>query len=259
MSSMGRLLILSALTSAGTSTVHFVDADRASFLYQSQGEESTTVGGGQEGGHAFTVPNPEVVLKDGQPPAGQIGLLKFHAAGEGQEFVVDVVQSLPERLSVTAHPSGDNGSSSPSDSLGGGSGGVRGGEEAKRSVSVASPAPVCVKFLRTVGRNGLKRKDWFPTQDDALSLLRVVDAYCPVSWLRDGSYRSGSREGGGRGRRLDRGSRERRGSATATDGNEDKEVTVGVVGDRRRHLLLYQRDRNRKIVHSEQVGSCVAV
>lgn len=236
LSPMGRLMILAGLASPSSSSVHFVEADRASFLYRpsKQMKKSDSSNGVTSGGGIRGVAHTDSdVLSNGDPPSGQVGVLSFDPSRRGGEFVVDVNQSLPERLSVSAHRPGDGMSSSPLSGLNGDESGVRYRES---SYNGDVSTPVCVKYLDTVGFVAIQREDWFPSRDDALSLRRAVDAYCPVSWLRDGC-----REGADAKTEVD--------VVGEEDGNG-----VG-CGKRQRRFLMYQRDLNRRIVYADKVRS----
>ncbi|CAN0549214.1 unnamed protein product, partial [Ectocarpus sp. 12 AP-2014] len=171
-----------------------------------------------------------------QPRPGQVGLLEFDTRGRGSEFVVSPALSLPERLTVTADvvspaynpsaaaapaASGDDqqrpgatqtGGAPPVTRVvrGGGVGVSSGGQQGEETTA---REPVCVKYLDTVGESVVQRSEWFPSSEDAASLRRAIDAYCPLSFLR-------SQEG------------------------EEESV---------RKLLLYQRDQNRQILHADKV------
>lgn len=172
-----------------------------------------------------------------QPRLGQVGLLEFDPRGRGSEFVVSPALSLPERLTVTADavsPAYNPSAAAPDESgddqqrpgatqtggappvtrvvRGGGAGVSTGGQQGEET---SAREPVCVKYLDTVGESVVQRSEWFPTPEDAASLRRAIDAYCPLSFLR-------SQEG---------------------EGGEE-----GV-----RRLLLYQRDQNRQILHADKV------
>ncbi|CAN0185509.1 unnamed protein product, partial [Ectocarpus sp. 8 AP-2014] len=167
---------------------------------------------------------------------GQVGLLEFDPRGRGSEFVVSPALSLPERLTVTADvvspafnpsataapaESGDDqhrpgatqtGGAPPVTRVvrGGGAGVSSGGQQGEET---SAREPVCVKYLDTVGESVVQRSEWFPSPEDAASLRRAIDAYCPLSFLR------------------------------SQEGEEE-----GV-----RRLLLYQRDQNRQILHADKV------
>ncbi|CAM9574664.1 unnamed protein product [Sphacelaria rigidula] len=116
-------------------------------------------------------------------------------------------------------------------------GGLRGDQASVQSNHGATmdeqeARPVCVKYLGTVGMQGVHREDWFPTKDDALSMRVAIDAYCPISWLRDG----------GRNRQMSAGER-RYGQRRRTEES------------RNRRLLIYQRDKNRVVVEVEKVAA----
>ena len=305
---MTRLLIASALTGAGTSNVHFVDADRASFSYSSSASSVTKTTrdggpnrpsvhvdnnslapahrGGDGAGETEDAPvvqtqgaagargggphrrqqqqqqqqprqeekkaaaeaaavaavsaTAAAATPKGQPRAGQVGLLEFDPRGRGSEFVLSLESSVSDRLTVTA------GVGTSTESLSGeggergkrlqGGGSVRGGGGggARYSGQGDSPRkPVCVRYLKTVGQKTVQRKDWFPSPEDALSLRSAIDTYCPVPFLR------GDGEGEGWG------ARHRRGGEGGGEGS-------GGAG-RVRRLLLYQRDQNRQIRHSNKV------
>ncbi|CAN0133001.1 unnamed protein product, partial [Ectocarpus fasciculatus] len=171
---------------------------------------------------------------------GQVGLLEFDPRGRGSEFVVSPALSLPERLTVTAdvvspayNPLSTAAAAAPAESgddqqrpgatqtggappvtrvvRGSGGGVPSGGQGEETSVR----EPVCVKYLDTVGEDVVQRSEWFPSPEDADSLRRAIDAYCPLSFLR------------------------------SQEGEEEEE---GV-----RRLLLYQRDQNRQILHADKV------
>ncbi|CAB1106157.1 unnamed protein product [Ectocarpus sp. CCAP 1310/34] len=171
-----------------------------------------------------------------QPRPGQVGLLEFDPRGRGSEFVVSPALSLPERLTVTADvvspaynpsaaapPAGSaddqqrpgatqTGGAPPVTRVvrGGGAGVSSGGQQGDET---SAREPVCVKYLDTVGESVVQRSEWFPSPEDAASLRRAIDAYCPLSFLR------------------------------SQEGEEE-----GV-----RRLLLYQRDQNRQILHADKV------
>lgn len=249
---MSRLLIMAGLTSIGTGTVHFIDTRRASFSYPLvQYDASVAAAQSAEPESGLVDASRKSDVRDGKPPSGQVGLLQFSAPGRGNEFVLSLDQSLPERLTVTADlgtpPRGGDGGSS---AVGGG----RGGSGAARVQAVegsagdlvgdggdVTPPPVCVKYLSTIGTAAVQRVDWFPNREDALSLRRAIDAYCPISWLRNGHdvAENGGEEGVGVGEGEKRYVKRR-----AASGGGGRGV---------RRLLLYQRDQNRKIVHSGEV------
>lgn len=209
----------------------------------------------------------------GQPPPGQVGLLQFNPAGRGTEFILSLDQSLPDRLTLSAEVETLDGEGGGEESAavsggvrrgglqaggeagsgsGGGGGGGGGGQEGGRDAS----GSVCVKYLSTVGTAPVQRIDWFPRREDALSMRRAIDAYCPIPWLRDGGGLGSIRGedeavagGGGEGGEEGGHGRYRR-IIEAAGGGEGGE---GGEGGRVRRLLLYQRDQNRKMVHVEQV------
>ncbi|CAM9729304.1 unnamed protein product, partial [Hapterophycus canaliculatus] len=186
------------------------------------------------------------------PSPGQLGLLEFDPQGRGSEFVVSTAAPLPDRLTVTARgvlaatiasglsPSGSSSGGGNGEEAGGGEGGpaapvgvvVRGGAgrgggssgdasyDGSGAAAVAGAPegrePVCVRYLSTVGASAVQRVDWFPTPEDANSLRRAIDNYCPLPFL---------------------------GSEGAEEGGEE-----GV-----RRLLLYQRDQNRQIRNPAKV------
>lgn len=195
---MARLLIIAGLTTVG-SEVRFVDANRASFSFPEDGTESPS----------------------GQPPNGQVGLVRFASPGRGREFVLSPKQPLPGRLTVSG------GALSARRSF------VRGQQE---------PRPICVKYLSTVGYLPVARVDWFPRRETALSMRQVIDAYCPISWLRqEGTRGPGRSERGLSTRKLRYGWQRRRVGENGTSG----------AGQR---LLIYQRDKNRVLVGADDVS-----
>lgn len=220
---MTRLFMTAGLASTGAE-IHFVDTHRASFELPEHATHSPST----ERGVKKSLTSP------GQPRPGQVGVLRFGDPGIGEEFVMSTHQPLPDRLTVSA-------GSSPSHSrvgMGRGrgtEGGLRGDQASVQSNHGATmdeqeARPVCVKYLGTVGMQGVHREDWFPTKDDALSMRVAIDAYCPISWLRDG----------GRNRQMSAGER-RYGQRRRTEES------------RNRRLLIYQRDKNRVVVEVEKV------
>lgn len=291
LSPMSRLLIIAGLTSVGTETVHFLDADRASFSYLPLSKtppHHRNANAHVETDAVMSTDQP-LELRSARPSSGQVGLLRFKP--KGSDFVMSVDQPLPERLTVSAGVVGRRTADGGGHDLRGSAGGevVRqrqgggqgrglgrggGGGEAAHAVEAGggrgggggdyvdnddgerdgdgAEGAVCVKYLSTIGRAAVQRADWFPSREDAMSLRRAVDAYCPISWLRDG-YQGGADNGdalggeagvaaGPGGRRYERRRAEGGGGGSAGDGGT-------------RRLLLYQRDQNRKIVHSSQVGN----
>lgn len=215
------------------------------------------------------------------PPPGQVGLLQFNPLGRGTEFILSLDQSLPERLTLSAEVETlvGEGGGEESSAVTGSHGGVRrgglqaggeagngggggGGQEGGRNVSPS----VCVKYLSTVGDAEVSRVDWFPRREDALSMRKTIDVYCPIPWLRDGDGLGSIRgeheavQGGGEegGEEEETGHDRRR--IGATDGGGDGGGGGGRGGGVRgrvRRLLLYQRDLNRKMVRVGQVRKLV--
>lgn len=233
---MTRLLIMAGITSVSANAVHFVDSNRASFFYSSSPDAKQPAL--RKGVRAdadlvdFAVNwSSKRNTASYRPPRGQIGSLRFSSPNQGNEFVVSSDQPLPYRLTVSAreslHSSGD---------------GARAGSmtTSKAADTSMDNEDVCVKYVATVGTFGLHRVDWFPTPEDALSLRRAIDAYCPISWLRDSEEENDSpavvtaREG-----RL-------RSQKNSYEGESSSDEYAGE--SRGKRLLLYQRDQNRKII-----------
>lgn len=216
---MTRLLMTAGLASTGAE-IHFVDTHRASLEFPEQATHSPSTEPGVE----------ESLTSPGKPQKGQVGVLRFGGPGRGEEFVMSTDQPLPDRLTVSA------GSPSSHIRVGrGAEGGLRGDQTSVQSNHGATmdeqeTRPVCVKYLDTVGTYGVQRREWFPTKDDALSMRVAIDAYCPISWLRDG-----------RGQRQMSAGEQRYGRRRRTEESGNK------------RLLIYQRDQNRVVVDVEKV------
>lgn len=245
--------MMAGLTSVGVHAVHFIDGNHASFFFPPPPRNEINGGagaGGLRGGSGRVAARPK---------AGQIGVLRLDDVGHRSQFVVTTEQPLPDKLTVSAHAS-LAWPRAASDSGGavrvGGAGGV-GGE-----------ARECVKYAGDVGTWGQKRTKWFPEEEDPRELLRALDNFCPISWLRKDQQKlhadtrdqdngdpmlpspanSGGYGNAWAGRKVARGL-----FATVVGG-------PGAVGKKKkvniqsRRLVIYQRDRNRKLLNTEEVS-----
>lgn len=266
---MTRLLLIAGLTSVGVRAVHFVDGNHASFSFPSSAEHERgaegTAGSLRGGGDQEAV----------KPQPGQVGLLRLDDVGRKSQFVVSTEQQLPYRLEVSAPVSPVR----PWDgkgfmrAVGGGGNGGTGGVETHE----------CVKFARDVGSWGQKRPKWFPGEGDTRELLRALDNFCPIAWLRkeeeelavddgdedNGVPMSAIPNSGGRGNAGGGGEFSRGLYATLVGGpgrglgpgagrggpgfaSGVKQLTV-----QPKKLIIYQRDRNRKLLKADEVSEIV--
>lgn len=260
---MTRLLVVASLTSEGVGAVHFIDGNHASFEYSHTPKTNGGLRGlRREGGDGGLHPLPV-----------QVGVLRLDDYGNNNQFVVSSDQSLAERLVVSGPvtpllPQGAQ------ESRGGKHGGVanRGNSlaAAPRGFGRSEGGTECVKFVAHVGTVEEEEKgmdEWFPGEKDARDLLRALDNFCPIPWLR------AEEEGG---LNNDEG-----GEDIDASGGKMKGVFVGRGGDgggvgatrrgvgvrglgwagaaRHQHLqdrtvVIYQRDRNRRLLETEQAS-----
>lgn len=213
---MTRLFIALGFAGVGTKAVHFVDAERALFCYPHKRKQAS-------GGQAQEAPDTQswkwiderrtlscpMAKDDPRPPAGKVGFLQLESGGHGDEFVLSPQQGVSERFVVTAP----------------------GEQEGRLGDQV-----VCAKYMATAGGVGRHREDWFKSPEDALSLRRAIDALCPLSWFREPPGDSPPTRDNPSG-----------GPAQSTSG-------AGGLGDgcaagtASKRLLVYQRNRDRKII-----------
>lgn len=277
---MTRLLIAAGLSSVGVRDVHFVDGNHASFSFASSsssksGGEGAGAGAGA-GAMALRGGSRNSEIGD-RPQPGQTGVLHLDEYGYRSQFVVSTEQPLPYRLTVSAPLSPVR----PWDGGGVGDVAVEGRGRGARE---------CVKFVDTVGDWGQKRDKWFPEEEDPRELLRALDSFCPIAWLRkeDEEEREGEEEGeeegkkgvgdgnegttalfpplpaGGSGDQYrGAGGRGSRGLFATVVGGPGGGAAGGGRGFRAgakkrqpepRKLVIYQRDRNRKLLKTEEVG-----
>ncbi|CAN0058330.1 unnamed protein product [Pylaiella littoralis] len=262
---MTRLLLIAGLTSVGARAVHFVDGNHASFSfpYSSKYEiyREGTTGGLRGGKDQGAVP----------PLPGQVGLLRLDDVGHKSQFIVSTEQPLPHRLEVSAPVS----PARPWDGRGY-AGGVSNGGGRDGVVTQE-----CVKFARNVGSWGQKRPKWFPGEGDSRELLRALDNFCPIPWLRKeekdkeglaaddgdedipispspGSSGRGNQGGGGRfsrglyGRVVGRSGRAR-GRGAGRGGLGFAAGAKHSMAEPKK-LIIYQRDRNRRLLKADELA-----
>lgn len=248
---MSRLLILAGLVGVDTKTVHFIDENRASFFYPSPQKKKLRPSFSDS-----ERSKPPAIIEageDNQPLSGQVGLLHYSVQGKGKEFITDLEQPLPERLILTAEPR-EIQVSSPDFSVRG----ATKGSDSSGDSTMSTPSPVCVKFENFVGSTIVQRVDWFPNSDDAMSLRKAIDSFCPISWLRDDLRPDGEKDGvvgvGGAGSQRYRQQQVKGGEGGGGGGEGSQRSRGDGDGDGKvKHMLLYQRDQNRKLVDSEKV------
>lgn len=252
---MTRLLLIAGLTSVGVGSVHFVDGNHASFSFPAP-PRSEAEGGGVRGGSGNEALHPR---------SGQVGVFRVDGVGHENQFVVSSDQSLPDRLVATApvpplrSDGAPDGGSRHGDGWGkwvgrGGGGGGGGG------------ATNCVKFVGDVGTWGQKRDKWFPAEGDPRDLLLALDHFCPIPWLREGQEEGMADDGdedngevGGRGLGGVVGGRGMGGmyvgGGRGMYGGRGVGVGVKPYSLKPRKVIIYQRDRNRKMLNSEEVSN----
>eukprot|EP00903_Cladosiphon_okamuranus_P015541 g14347.t1 len=261
---MTRLLMMAGLTSVGVRAVHFVDGNHASFSFPlSPGDGNERNGGADAGGLRGTGSAT-------RPKAGQVGVLQLDEVGRRNQFVVTTEQPLPDKLTVSApvspvRPRGARGAR-----------GIMGAE-------AGGEARQCVKFAGDVGSWGQKRAKWFPEEEDPRQLLRALDNFCPIPWLREEQQEQQERQQQQQELSLDDGYQGKGGPklpppSHSGDGDGDGDgandwvgrraarglfATVvggpGAAGKKKvavqpRKLIIYQRDRNRKLLKTEELA-----
>eukprot|EP00752_Nemacystus_decipiens_P010141 g9037.t1 len=265
---MTRLLMMAGLTSVGVRAVHFVDGDHATFSFPPsapRGKDDREDAGGLRGGGGSG--RRKSASSSNRPEAGQIGVLRLDDVGRRDQFVVTTEQPLPDKLTVSARQSRVRSSGSGGGLAG--EGGAGEGDEARQ----------CVKYAGSVGSRGQKRAKWFPGEDDPRGLLRAIDNFCPISWLRKEQQEQRKREPargepfvddrdqdsgntmlplpayGGSSGDVWTGRRVARGLFATVVGGPG----AGAAGKRKRvavrtrKLVIYQRDRNRQLLNSEEL------
>ncbi|CAM9325307.1 unnamed protein product [Ectocarpus sp. 4 AP-2014] len=274
LSPMTRLLIAAGLSSVGVRDVHFVDGNHASFFFATPSSSKSGGGGAGEGAKALRGGSSCSEIGD-SPRSGQTGVLHLDEIGYMSQFVVSTEQPLPDRLAVSAPLS-------PVRRWDGG--GVEDVAIEERGGGVRE----CVKFVDTVGDWGQKRDKWFPEEEDPRELLRALDSFCPIAWLRkeeeeeeeeerqeeegkkgvdDGDEGTGglvsplpAGAGGDKLRRA--GGRGSRGLYATVVGGPERGLAGGGRGfgagakkrqPKPRKLVIYQRDRNRKLLKTEEL------
>lgn len=246
---MTRLFLVAGLTSAGVGAVHFVDGNHASVSFPAASSLSTETR--KEGADSLSL--------------GRIGVLRLDQYAREHQFVVSSEQSLSDRLVVSA-------SVAPRDEAVGGDVQQGGGMWERRAKlrggtkdGTEGGATECVKFLGDVGSWGQKREKWFPEDDDPRDLLRALDQFCPIQWLREeeeekrkgndgdeamvgeaGAEEQGVRAGGGMYRGG--GGHMYRGVAGMGGGAQH-------YNSKPRKVVIYQRDRNRRILDTDKVSN----
>ncbi|CAN0510748.1 unnamed protein product, partial [Laminaria digitata] len=274
---MTRLLLVAGLTSVGVSAVHFIDGNHASFTTPSSFESGVAggvrgagAGGGGGGGGNGGVGAPG--SGSSRPLRGQVGVLRLDDYAYRNQFVLSSRQSLPDRLVST----GDKEPLRPWgawDDKGGGNGGGggAGGGGGRGWGSGKGGGTECVKFAGHVGSWGRKRDEWFQDEGDPREFLLAVDNFCPIPWLREeeeeegagameddgdediGQGEAGAPEVAGKGRALG-------GVVVGGRGGEGLHGGRGYGGrpkqikpEEHRKVIIYQRDRNRKLLQMQDV------
>lgn len=272
---MTRLLLVAGLTTVGVREVHFVDGNHASFSFHPHPPASSSPAGAGEAGsrlRGLTGGGQGSGEASAKPRSGQIGVLRIDDVGHKSQFVVSTEQPLPYRLTVSAPVAPER-----RDEWDGR--GVRGAGDRGRG---GNGTQQCVKFVGNVGSWGQKRVKWFPGEEDPRELLRALDNFCPISWLREEDAEK---------KRLEE---EEAAKAGVDDGDEDNGAAVAplptslnkwggtdrgsrdlfatVVGGpgrgraagagaglkqfkaEPRKLVIYQRDRNRRLLNTDEVS-----
>lgn len=254
---MTRLLVVAGLTSTSGNDVHFVDLDQASFCFAdsedtSQSYQSLRGTASEDADATANVPlNPcPPDSRDRKPSDGQVGWLRYDYPGRGSEFVVSPDQSLSERFMRSAVENPSRADSKlvvePVD------GELGAGETTSRSGDMAETRGVCVKSMTTVGMVSRQRVDWFPSAKSALSLRLAIDAFCPISWLREGADETGGGDEGTGANGFTNAASIGRGLPEGRGGSSSYGCVTGTMNKR---LLIYQRDRNRKIIDMSRVST----
>lgn len=231
---MTRLLLAAGLSSVGVESIHFIDGTRSSFSYPLSTTE--TLGGVEEVG----------VLRGGgggsamaRPQAGQVGVLHMDQHAYEDQFVVSTNQPLWERL-VVSEPVLTANWGVPAGG-GVGRGGAGGGREE------------CVKYIAEVGRSEQKRDNWFPTgPQDARSLQMALNNFCPIYWLEDEDSAGAEGDGEAGARFSGQG-----GGPVGRDRREAGRV-LPHYNSKPRKVVIYQRDRNRRLLESDEVRGSLA-
>ncbi len=258
--------MIAGLTSVGVRSVHFVDGNHASFSFPPS-PSSKKEGGGDEATGASTALRGGDSHAGATPQPGQVGMLRLDDVGHSGQFVVSPDQPLPHRLTVSAPVSPVR----RWDERGGRDGGAR----------VGGGGATCVKFAGTVGDQDQDREqtrsrpDWFTGDEGPRELLRALDYFCPISWLRqeqqqralaidDGAVPAHGGEGGsgsgGNGRERRRVSRGL--YATVVGGPLPGQGARGGLGfgagvkqviAKSKKLVIYQREDGRQLLKSDKV------
>lgn len=231
---MTRLFIAAGLSSVGVSSLHFIDGTHSSFSYLTKASAGSD-GVGLRGRRK----------RDSRPKSGQVGVLHLDQHAYNNQFIVSANQPLADRLVVSA----------PAWALAaaaaGGSELSHSSEEdraSSRAVPGGEDEGQCVKFVAEAGTSGQKWDKWIPNgTHDARSLQLALHQFCPISWLEEG-------EDGEAG--LDR-----RVVAEVAQGRggvyrRGQGGTRGLVphyNSQPRKVVIYQRDRNRKLINADTV------
>lgn len=233
---MTRLFVAAGLSSAGVDSVHFIDGSHSSFEFPPSHIESVS----DLRGSVVT-----------NPTGGRVGLLRMDEKGYNSQFVISTDQPLSERLVVSASPS------------------FRWGQSEQRSGHTPKDGVECVKYVASVGSLGHGWDDWFPAQDDARALQLALSEFCPIPWLHEDGL-GGARE---QARRDSREGKVGVGPMAASRGGFEGGVRnlykgrgTGGIYERRgavevvdhynsqpRKVIIYQRDRNRRLIKTDEV------
>lgn len=258
---------MAGLTSVGVRAVHFVDGNHASFSFTpspKRGNAATGAWTALRGGdsHVGATPQP-----------GQIGMLHLDDVGHRGQFVLSPDQPLPYRLTVPAPVSPVR----PWDGRGGRDGGARGG-----GGGAGEDRQKCVKFAGTVGYRDRDRDreqtrpDLFPGEEGPRELLRALDNFCPISWLRKEQQEralsvdvgptpadSGDGDSGGNGWERRMVSRGLYATVVGGPGGPGQGARGGLgfgfgagvkqVNAKPRNLVIYQREDSRQLLNTDEV------
>lgn len=214
---MTRLILAAGLSSVGVGSVHMIDGTHSFLTFSTSTSETE---GGVEGGVALRGAESASSL----PRSAQVGVLHMDKHAYESQFVISPSQRLWERLVVSA----------PLETVNGGEGGV----------TVGSPGPdrpECVKYIAEVRLWEERREEtWFPNgPQDARSLQLALHNFCPISWLDEEGG-----DGDGEGHGMVEG-----GWGGGLGGNRAH------YNSQPRKVVIYQRDRDRQMLNSNEVGS----
>ena len=227
---MTRLLVAAGLTRSGVRSVHFVDGLHSTFSYPLDQEQklSERVGGGVRGLAGDKLSGPL---------EGQTGVFSLEGHAQRSAIVFSSAEQRQqeqeqEQEQLLGEGAGD------ADMAAGGRGGREGTKAAEK----------CVKFIADVGSWGQTDRDlWFPEDRDARDLLFALDNFCPISWLREEEADGGEEDMAGNRAWED-------GVRSGRQGRRNPgALTSNRVNAKKRKVIIYQRDRDRKLLKSKEV------